>query len=93
MSDSEGSRREVRRYRTGEIVPETGLYLLTHNPHHLQHAALLLKEAQFPGCSLCQAEVVFELAYVTPGLFHPFQYRINELPEIDDKTSERIKNQ
>jgi len=74
----------MKRYRTGDTVPETGIYRVTHNLHRLPHEAVLMKGEIFPRCAKCSSEVLFELAYAAPDLFHLRKYRIYELPVIEE---------
>jgi hypothetical protein len=53
-----------QRYRPGELVPENGVYRVTHNSHRLMHEATLLKGDRFPLCRECKDGVRFELRRV-----------------------------
>ena len=81
------SHRDMKRYRTGDTVPETGIYRVTHSGHRLAHEAVLIKNEKFPRCAKCTSEVLFELAYAAPDLFHRLQNRIYELPVLEDEAS------
>jgi hypothetical protein len=50
-----------RKYRPGEIVPESGIYRVTHRVHRLMHEATLLAGDKFPICKQCTMAVRFEL--------------------------------
>jgi hypothetical protein len=50
-----------KRYRPGELVPEHGVYRVTHESHRLMHEASLLKGDRFPVCKRCKNSVRFEL--------------------------------
>lgn len=50
-----------RKYRPGELVPENGVYRVTHESHRLMHEASLLKGDRFPICKQCKGSVRFEL--------------------------------
>jgi len=50
-----------RRYRPGELVPESGVYRVTHDAHRLMHEATLLAGDRFPLCRQCKRAVRFEL--------------------------------
>lgn len=75
----------MKRYGTGDTVPETGVYRVTHTPHRLSHEAVLLRGEKFPRCAKCLDEVLFELAYAAPDLFDRFEYRVYELPVMEDE--------
>jgi hypothetical protein len=50
-----------KKYRPGELVPENGVYRVTHESHRLMHEASLLKGDRFPICKQCKNSVRFEL--------------------------------
>jgi hypothetical protein len=50
-----------KKYRPGDLVPESGIYRVTHNSHRLMHEATLLEKQRFPICRTCKREVRFEL--------------------------------
>ena len=75
----------MKRYRTGDSVPETGVYRATHTPHRLPHEAVLVKGERFPRCAKCVDEVLFELAYAAPDLFDRSRHRLYELPVAEDE--------
>jgi hypothetical protein len=77
----------MKRYRTGDTVPETGIYRVTHTPHRLPHEVILLKNERFPRCAKCKNEVIFELAYAAPDLFQIQKHRIYELPVIEGEAT------
>jgi hypothetical protein len=43
------------------MVPENGIYRVTHNSHRLMHEATLLRGDRFPLCKQCKEGVRFEL--------------------------------
>jgi hypothetical protein len=49
------------KYRPGQLVPESGVYRVTHKSHRLMHEATLLKGDRFPMCRQCKEGVRFEL--------------------------------
>lgn len=50
-----------KKYRPGEIVPESGVYRVTHDSHRLMHEATLLEGEKFPICRKCKLDVRFDL--------------------------------
>lgn len=50
-----------KKYRPGELVPESGIYRVTHESHRLMHEATLLEGNRFPICRQCRDSVRFEL--------------------------------
>jgi len=53
-----------KKYRPGEIVPDSGVYRVTHDEHRLMHEATLLAGDRFPLCKQCKHQVRFELRRV-----------------------------
>ena len=49
-------------YRSGETVPCTGLYRVSHYQHRMPHDAVLRKSEIFPACNKCGEKVVFRLS-------------------------------
>lgn len=70
-----------QKYRTGERIPETGIYRVTHNQHRLSHQVVMFMGQAFPRCSKCADAVFFELAYAAPDLFQSSFNPVYELPE------------
>jgi hypothetical protein len=54
----------AQEHGSGQIVPESGVYRVTHASAHagVQRQVRLIKGRRFPGCPSCQ-EVSFELAH------------------------------
>src|SRR5205085_12283359 len=54
----------AQEHRSGQIVPESGVYRVTHPSAHAaaQLEVRLIKGRHFPACPCCQ-EISFELAY------------------------------
>ena len=50
-----------RRHRPGDLVPESGVYRVTHDAHRLMHEATLLVGDRFPLCRQCKHAVRFEM--------------------------------
>lgn len=50
-----------KKYRPGELVPESGVYRVIHASHRLMHEATLLGAEKFPICKQCRMAVRFEL--------------------------------
>jgi hypothetical protein len=48
-------------FKPGDLVPEHGIYTVEHDSHGLFHQATLAKDALFPKCRTCGAEVQFRL--------------------------------
>lgn len=54
----------AQEYRPGEIVPQSGIYRITHEPAHAEmpHEVTVIKGRRFPTCRHCKG-VRFELAH------------------------------
>jgi hypothetical protein len=72
-------------YRTGQKIPESGIYRVTHDEHRLPHEVTLLKGAQFPRCSKCRNAVRFAAVSLAPRL-DSLRERVTiyELPAISE---------
>jgi hypothetical protein len=75
---------------TDAIAPETGIYRVMHTPHRLPHEVLILKGEHLPRCAGCSTAVLFELVHVAHDLCRGFQYRIYELPVIEEADATSI---
>ena len=54
----------AQEYKPGEIVPQSGLYTITHDPAHpgMPHEVTVIKGRHFRTCRHCKG-VTFEVAY------------------------------
>ena len=78
-------RMTARVFRTGDSVPDSGIYLVTHPDHRLPHEVTLLRDQKFPTCAKCDTAVRFQLVQAAPHLqdqeFRVALHRIPEMPE------------
>jgi hypothetical protein len=78
---------EMPAFRTGEAIPESGIYRVVHREHRLPHEVTLLRDEIFPKCAKCHDDVTFELvrgvAFAEEHLSQ--QIRLYELPVLDDE--------
>lgn len=76
-------------HRTGENIPQSGIYRVVHQKHRLPHEVTLLKDQQFPRCAQCQGAVIFKLVgavtFTDESLEHYPQIRLYELPVLEDE--------
>jgi hypothetical protein len=72
-------------FRTGQAVPQSGIYRVTHGDHRLPHEVTLLRAAEFPPCSKCGVEVKFKL--LRGVTVDSFKVVLNSLPEIAPETA------
>jgi hypothetical protein len=84
-----GMNRELPAFRTGETIPESGIYRVVHREHRLPHEVTLLRNEIFPKCAKCHDDVSFELirgvAFAEEQQGQ--QIRLYELPVLDDERS------
>ena len=78
------------RFRTDEIVPQSGIYKVRHRKHRLPHEVSLFRDQQFPRCAKCQNAVVFELlravADEAEAKLLSSRICLYELPVLEDNT-------
>ena len=69
-------------FRTGEPIPESGIYRVIHKAHRVPHEVTLLSGQNFPRCAKCQDSVQFELIQAATELLHEhgFHVQLYELP-------------
>lgn len=71
-------------FKTGAMVPESGIYRVLHSAHRLPHEVTLFGGNFFPRCAKCQDEVAFELLHAAPRSFSLERLTLYELPAMDD---------
>jgi len=54
----------AQEYKPGEIVPQSGVYTITHDPIHadMPHEVTVIKGRRFPTCGHCKG-ITFQLAH------------------------------
>ena len=77
------------RYKTGEEIPVSGIYHVTHSAHRLPHEVMLLRGEKFPKCQACSDAVAFRLLRaakeITGGEKRlTFNVALYEIPVLDD---------
>ncbi len=75
-------------FRTGQKVPESGIYRVVHAEHRLPHEVTLIKDTEFPRCSKCKEHVTFEIVSLAPRV-DKMRERIvlHQLPEMSDESA------
>jgi hypothetical protein len=73
-------------FKTGQSVPQSGIYRVTHSDHRLPHEVTLLRSQGFPPCSKCGVEVKFKL--VRGVTVDSFKVVLNSLPEVASRISD-----
>lgn len=78
----------MSKFRTGQKVPESGIYRVTHQEHRLPHEVTLLKDADFPRCSKCKEAVSFDVVSLAPRL-DSLRERVTlyELPDLSNESN------
>ena len=69
-------------FKTGQVVPHSGIYQVSHNEHRLPHEVTLLRANAFPPCSKCGNNVVFRLLRAVT--VDRFAVTLNAIPEMTD---------
>jgi hypothetical protein len=77
-------------YRTGQAVPESGIYRITHSEHRLPHEVTLLKDQKFPRCCKCADLVLFEPVALAPTMVdRRGQIVLYELPCLEHESDQQ----
>ena len=78
-------------YRTGQDIPESGIYRVHHGSHRLPHEVTLVMAQKFPRCCKCDDQVEFEPVMLAPMLTERRgQIILYELPCIEPETDEQL---
>jgi hypothetical protein len=76
----------VANYRTGQKIPDSGIYKVVHRQHRLPHEVTLLKGDTFPRCAKCGDLVEFELIHAAPDhRASDMPVQLYALPDLDDE--------
>jgi hypothetical protein len=67
-------------FKTGQVVPQSGIYSVVHFEHRLPHEVTLLRAETFPPCSKCGVNVKFKL--LRGVTVDSFKIVLNSLPEV-----------
>ena len=75
-----------QKFSTGQTVPESGIYQVTHAEHRLPHEVTLLAGQIFPRCSKCKGAVLFHVVrYAAISDADPhFKVVVYELPALEE---------
>jgi hypothetical protein len=81
------------KFKTGAVIPASGIYQVMHSAHRLPHEVTLLRGETFPKCQKCVGPVTFklvrELSYQAVIRELPWRLALYELPVIDDAASSK----
>jgi hypothetical protein len=75
-------------YKTGDVVPSTGIYSVFHSEHRLPHEVILIGGDVFPRCSKCPVGVTFALVREARAGFEHHPVRVYELPDMEDEENQ-----
>jgi hypothetical protein len=77
-----------RYFKTGDRIPESGIYRVAHREHRLPGEVTLLQDQRFPRCAKCGEQVRFRLVQRVPDADAPaaLRVRLYELPVLDEDT-------
>ena len=74
-------------FKTGTVIPASGIYRVIHSAHRLPHEVTLLKGEKFPKCQKCADAVKFKLVralrYQTVVTRFSWRVTLYELPVIE----------
>jgi len=62
-------------FKSGEEVPESGVYTVIHAGHRPNHAATIFKGERFPSCAQCGSQVGFMLVRPAALIAEDFDFR------------------
>lgn len=73
-------------WKTGALVPRSGIYSVRHSEHRLPQEVTLLQGEEFPRCAGCESAVFFRLRRELPdaGTWLRFHIHLYQLPVLDD---------
>jgi|SRR5579864_3402434 len=74
-------------FKTGAIIPDSGIYRVSHSAHRLPHEVTLLKGETFPKCQKCAEAVTFELVRPVKLTRFAWQVCLYELPVLEDNAA------
>lgn len=78
-------------FATGSLIPQSGVYQVTHKQHRLPHEVILLAGEQFPRCAKCHDEVTFKLVYAAQeNADRGHHVVVHELPVIEGPDEQKL---
>jgi hypothetical protein len=65
-----GKQPNGRRYRSGDMVRQSGIYEVIHDRNHRDaHEVVMISGERFPDCETCKEKVRFRLVRTAPYIF------------------------
>jgi len=74
----------AEKFKTGDLVPQSGIYQVIHGEHRLPHEVTLLRANPFPPCAKCGNKVTFKL--LRGVTVDRFAITLNAIPELQGET-------
>jgi hypothetical protein len=80
-------------YKSTDMIPESGIYRVTHAQHRLPHEVTLIEGQSFPPCAQCRDEVEFELVRELQSLKQERRGSVSlyKLPVLEEEQEEDAK--
>jgi hypothetical protein len=83
-------------FRTGQAIPQSGIYSVQHGRHRVPHEVTLLRGQIFPRCAKCPDAVLFELLRAAHDLWDEqlrslVRIYLYELPVFEDERPRAIR--
>lgn len=75
-------------FKTGDVVPESGIYRVTHSVHRLPHSVTICKDEVFPRCAKCSDLVAYEMVRAVDCPFTYEPMHVYELQPVSDSEEE-----
>jgi hypothetical protein len=77
-------------YKTGQVVPYSGIYRVSHTEHRLPHEVTLLRANPFPPCSQCENNVNYQL--LREVTVDSFAITLNAIPPLAEETQQMFSS-
>jgi hypothetical protein len=75
---------EMKKFRAGDEVPESGIYRVTHQEHRVPHEVTLIQGERFPPCQKCDGAVSFKMVRSVPRLSDTGLMVLHVLPVMEE---------
>jgi hypothetical protein len=67
-----GLRRDANAYKSGQMVPISGIYTVVHIAHRPDHDVVAIRGEEFPACRVCRNNVTFYATHPITHMTHDF---------------------
>ena len=65
-------RHDARAYKSGQMVPISGIYTVVHILHRRDHEVVAIRGEEFPQCRVCRDKVAFYPTAPITHMMHDF---------------------